>query len=146
MTVATDLEKVRAGDRAKHGQVLEPTTRIRAGQRVPSIGERATTPLFEGRQRFVAYVAYVAYVACVAHELRTPLATQRALLELALADLNADVAACERSARMSSTSECNQSACSRRVSPCPGPGQPAAVRAGRPRRDHGRSATSSRPE
>src|SRR5579864_1858096 len=29
--------------------------------------------------------------ACVAHELRTPLATQRALLELALADPSADV-------------------------------------------------------
>ena len=31
----------------------------------------------EGRERFAAYVA---------HELRTPLATQRALVELALAD------------------------------------------------------------
>jgi signal transduction histidine kinase len=39
--------------------------------------------MFEGRERFAAYVA---------HELRTPLATQRALLELALADQNADVA------------------------------------------------------
>lgn len=38
---------------------------------------------FEGRERFAA---------CVAHELRTPLATQQALLELALADPNADVA------------------------------------------------------
>jgi signal transduction histidine kinase len=36
-----------------------------------------------GRERFAAYVA---------HELRTPLAAQRALLELALADPNADVA------------------------------------------------------
>jgi signal transduction histidine kinase len=36
-----------------------------------------------GRERFTAYVA---------HELRTPLSTQRALLELALADPNADVA------------------------------------------------------
>ena len=36
-----------------------------------------------GGERFAAYVA---------HELRTPLATQRALLELALADPNADVA------------------------------------------------------
>jgi signal transduction histidine kinase len=37
----------------------------------------------EGEERFAAYIA---------HELRTPLATQRALLELALADVNADVA------------------------------------------------------
>ena len=39
--------------------------------------------MFEGGERFAAYVA---------HELRTPLATQRALLELALADPDADVA------------------------------------------------------
>jgi signal transduction histidine kinase len=32
------------------------------------------------------------FAACVAHELRTPLATQRALLELALADRNPDLA------------------------------------------------------
>jgi signal transduction histidine kinase len=32
------------------------------------------------------------FAACVAHELRTPLATQRALLELALADSNPDAA------------------------------------------------------
>ena len=32
------------------------------------------------------------FAACVAHELRTPLATQRALLELALADMDADAA------------------------------------------------------
>jgi signal transduction histidine kinase len=38
---------------------------------------------FGGGERLAAYVA---------HELRTPLATQRALLELALADPNADVA------------------------------------------------------
>jgi signal transduction histidine kinase len=37
----------------------------------------------EGQSRFAAYVA---------HELRTPLATQRALLESALADPNADIA------------------------------------------------------
>jgi signal transduction histidine kinase len=48
-----------------HGQVLE---------RVPA--------LFRGEEHFAAFVA---------HELRTPLATQRALLELALADPNADV-------------------------------------------------------
>lgn len=38
---------------------------------------------FEGQEPFAGYVA---------HELRTPLATQRALLELALADANADLA------------------------------------------------------
>lgn len=38
---------------------------------------------FDGRERFAAYVA---------HELRTPMATQRALLELALADREAGVA------------------------------------------------------
>jgi signal transduction histidine kinase len=59
------------------GQVVERTTRIGGGQRVPTTGERGRP------ERFAAYVA---------HELRTPLATQRALLELALADRNADVA------------------------------------------------------
>ena len=39
--------------------------------------------MLEGRERFAAFVA---------HELRTPLATQRALLELALADPHADLA------------------------------------------------------
>jgi hypothetical protein len=46
---------------------------------VPSTGEPVT---FDGRERFAAYVA---------HELRTPLATRLALLELPLADPNADV-------------------------------------------------------
>jgi signal transduction histidine kinase len=50
---------------------------------VPSTGERATPAMCDRRERFAAYAA---------HELRTPLATQRALLELALADPNADVA------------------------------------------------------
>ncbi len=67
----------------QQGQVVERTTRIGAGRRVPSTGERATPALVGGRERFAAYVA---------HELRTPLATQCALLELALADPNADVA------------------------------------------------------
>ena len=44
--------------------------------------ERATVEQ-DRPERFAAYVA---------HELRTPLATQRALLELALADRDADVA------------------------------------------------------
>jgi signal transduction histidine kinase len=51
----------------EQGQVLEPTTRIDSSR--------------ENGDRFAAYVA---------HELRTPLATQRALLELALGDPNAD--------------------------------------------------------
>jgi signal transduction histidine kinase len=63
----------------QQGQVLERTTRMRAGQRMQTTGERA----MPGGEQFAAYVA---------HELRTPLATQRALLELALADPNADVA------------------------------------------------------
>ncbi len=46
-------------------------------------GERATSAMCDGGERFAAHVA---------HELRTPLSTQRALLELALADPNADVA------------------------------------------------------
>jgi signal transduction histidine kinase len=49
----------------------------------PTAGERVAPALREGRDSFAAVVA---------HELRTPLACQRALLELALADQNADVA------------------------------------------------------
>jgi signal transduction histidine kinase len=49
---------------------------------VPAAGAHAVAR-FEGDERFAAYVA---------HELRTPLATQRALLELALADPDADAA------------------------------------------------------
>jgi signal transduction histidine kinase len=52
------------------------------GSHVAQLGT-ATTTLPSGRQeRFAAYVA---------HELRTPMATQRALLELALADASLDV-------------------------------------------------------
>jgi signal transduction histidine kinase len=47
-------------------------------------GESSVAPrAFDGGELFAA---------CVAHELRTPLATQRALLELALADPNPDLA------------------------------------------------------
>ena len=63
-------------------QVVERTTGIRAGQSVPTTGERARPAMFGSGERFAAYLA---------HELRTPLAAQRALLELALADPNADV-------------------------------------------------------
>ena len=55
---------------------------IGAGEGVPSNGARVVPALSEGGERFAAYVA---------HELRTPLATQHALLELALADPDADV-------------------------------------------------------
>jgi signal transduction histidine kinase len=65
------------------GRVLERTTGIGADPRLPTTGERTTLAMCEGRDSFAAYVA---------HELRTPLATQRALLELALADPNADLA------------------------------------------------------
>lgn len=65
------------------GQVRECTTTVGARRGLARTGERATPAPFEGRERFAAYVA---------HELRTPLATQRALLELALGDPNADVA------------------------------------------------------
>jgi signal transduction histidine kinase len=49
----------------------------------PSTGARAGPGRFGSPERFAASLA---------HELRTPLATQRALLELALADPNADAA------------------------------------------------------
>ncbi len=49
--------------------------------KAPTIDERAALARFDGRARFAAYVA---------HELRTPMATQRALLELSLADQHAD--------------------------------------------------------
>ncbi|MGH2842908.1 MAG: sensor histidine kinase [Solirubrobacteraceae bacterium] len=66
----------------QHGHVLDPLTSEGTGKSTPSTGERATAALFDGREHFTAYVA---------HELRTPLATQRALLELALADPDTDV-------------------------------------------------------
>jgi signal transduction histidine kinase len=60
----------------------DPTTiAAPAGARLPVRALRAVAPAGEGRpageERFAAYIA---------HELRTPLATQRALLELALSD------------------------------------------------------------
>jgi signal transduction histidine kinase len=64
-------------------QVPERKTAIGGGRRVPSAGERAAVALFESRECFAA---------CVAHELRTTLAIQRVLLEVALADPDADAA------------------------------------------------------
>jgi signal transduction histidine kinase len=71
-----------AHETREQGRVREGGTRIGAGRRVPSTGTRAAPARFGG-ERFAAYLA---------HELRTPLATQRALLELTLADPNADAA------------------------------------------------------
>ena len=68
----------------RQGRALEPTTRIRSGRWVQATGDRATPARLGGGERFAAYVA---------HELRTPLAAQRALLELALSDPGADAAA-----------------------------------------------------
>lgn len=56
---------------------------LASGATVISAERGATSAVFDGGERLAAYVA---------HELRTPLATQRALLELALADANADLA------------------------------------------------------
>ena len=67
----------------RQGEFLERKASDRAGQRVSTAGERAMPALFNGGEHFAAYVA---------HELRAPLATQRALLELVLADRDADVA------------------------------------------------------
>lgn len=53
----------------------------------------ATAPLpGNGDVLGAAFVGEARFAASAAHELRTPLATQRALLELALADPNADTA------------------------------------------------------
>jgi signal transduction histidine kinase len=61
--------------------VLERNARIRAGQGEQSPGELAEPPLLEDRQRFAAYVA---------HELRAPIALQRALVEVTLANPDTD--------------------------------------------------------
>jgi signal transduction histidine kinase len=50
---------------------------------VTSVPPQGGAPMLGGQERFAAYLA---------HELRTPLATQRALLELGLADADADAA------------------------------------------------------
>jgi signal transduction histidine kinase len=64
-------------------QNVDQRPRLSTEDSAPSTRRPATSALLQGGERFAAYVA---------HELRTPLATQRALLELALADPSADVA------------------------------------------------------
>ena len=58
--------------------------------REAAVGGSARPGAFDSGERFAAYVA---------HELRTPLATQRVLLELALADPTADVASWRETAK-----------------------------------------------
>ena len=58
-------------------------TGIGVGHKTPPTSEPASPVLLDDGERFAAFLA---------HELRTPLATQCALLELALADRNADLA------------------------------------------------------
>lgn len=65
------------------GHVLERKTMIRVGQNVPAIGRRVPPAMIESRERFAA---------CVAHELRGPIALQRTLVEVTLADPDADAA------------------------------------------------------
>src|SRR5215468_7596377 len=65
----------------RQGRVIDREARV--GAEVPPIG-RQRAVMHEGHARFAAYMA---------HELRTPLATQCALLELALAEPETDVAA-----------------------------------------------------
>jgi signal transduction histidine kinase len=84
MVVPTDEQRLSADERHRDSHVLEHKTGKGAGARAPSVTERTTPAMFDEGDRFAAYVA---------HELRTPLATQRALLELALGDPNADAGA-----------------------------------------------------
>jgi signal transduction histidine kinase len=66
------------------GHAFERTPRIDAGRGMSSTGAWAAPAMLDGRERFAGYVA---------HELRAPIALQRALAEIALADPGADVAA-----------------------------------------------------
>ena len=65
-------------------RVLDSETRIRTVQGLASTAERGARADRDGRECFAAYVA---------HELRAPIAVQRALVEVTLADPNADAAA-----------------------------------------------------
>ena len=84
------------------GHVLEGNTRIDAGRRVRSAGGWASPARLAAGEKFAAYVA---------HELRAPIALQRALVEVTLTDPHADtdalramgegvVAACEWQERL----------------------------------------------
>jgi signal transduction histidine kinase len=65
----------------REGHVLDREKRARAGQSVLSIGGLA---VLDSRDRFAAYAA---------HELRTPVALQRTVVEVTLADPDADAVA-----------------------------------------------------
>jgi signal transduction histidine kinase len=65
-------------------QAFERTSRADAGRAMSSTGAWAAPAMLDGRERFAGYVA---------HELRAPIALQRALVEIALADPRVDVAA-----------------------------------------------------
>jgi signal transduction histidine kinase len=67
-----------------HGQVLERETGIHGDRNVPTSGERPASAVCGRGECFAGYVA---------HELRAPIALQRALIEVALADPRADAAA-----------------------------------------------------
>jgi signal transduction histidine kinase len=89
MSAASDQEKVRAGNATPAAATVPAAERRgspRAGYssfRVVPANELAERARAEGEERFAAYIA---------HELRSPLAAQRALLELALTDPLADTA------------------------------------------------------
>jgi signal transduction histidine kinase len=89
MNAADDQEMVRAGN-ATPAAATVPAAERRGGLRAGGVSFRAARASelvelarFEGEGRFAAYIA---------HELRSPLAAQRALLELALTDPLADTA------------------------------------------------------
>jgi signal transduction histidine kinase len=65
-------------------RVVERRTGFRAGRGVPSAGAPAPPAALADPERFAAYVA---------HELRAPIALQRTLVEVTLADPDADTAA-----------------------------------------------------
>ncbi len=69
--------------RTRQNHPQDSSIRFDAGSRLPAGEQAVPAPLGDGEKRFAAYVA---------HELRTPLAVQRALLELALSDPGTDVA------------------------------------------------------
>jgi signal transduction histidine kinase len=64
------------------GRTIERKTELRAGREVPSTCELATPAWFQHPKLFAAYAA---------HELRAPVTLQRTLVEVTLADPNADV-------------------------------------------------------